>query len=331
MLKKGAKKMKKLKWGILGPGNIARDFAQALNRVNGEVYAVASRSKERAEKFAKENNVKKAYGSYDEIIKDEDIDVVYIATPHSNHYEYIIKSLNNNKHVLCEKAITVNQKELEEALKIARKKNLVLEEAMTLFHMPLYEKVIKKINNEDLGKVNMVQVSFGSFKEYDENNRFFNLDLAGGALLDIGTYALSFARYFLSSMPEEILSTVKKSSTGVDEQSGIILKTKEEEMAVISLAFRSKMPKRGIVSCDNGFITIDNFPRANKATINYLDGTVEGIECGEEEKALDYEVSFMESRINENKDSKSIELTYDVTKIMNKLRKDWEIIYPFEK
>lgn len=323
--------MKKLKWGILGPGNIARDFAQALNRVNGEVYAVASRNKERAEKFARENNVKKAYGSYDEIIKDKDIDVVYIATPHSNHYEYIIKSLNNNKHVLCEKAITVNERELEEALKIAREKNLVLEEAMTLFHMPLYEKVIKKINKEDLGKVNMVQVSFGSFKEYDENNRFFNLDLAGGALLDIGTYALSFARYFLSSMPEEILSTVKKAKTGVDEESGIILKTKEDEIATISLAFRSKMPKRGIVSCDNGFITIDNFPRANKATINYLDGKVEVIECGEEEKALDYEVIFMEERINENKESNSIDLTYDVTKIMNKVRKDWGIVYPFEK
>ncbi|MDU5883507.1 MAG: Gfo/Idh/MocA family oxidoreductase [Clostridium perfringens] len=323
--------MKKLKWGILGPGNIARDFAQALNRVNGEVYAVASRNKERAEKFARENNVKKAYGSYDEIIKDKDIDVVYIATPHSNHYEYIIKSLNNNKHVLCEKAITVNERELEEALKIARENNLVLEEAMTLFHMPLYEKVIKKINKEDLGKVNMVQVSFGSFKEYDENNRFFNLDLAGGALLDIGTYALSFARYFLSSMPEEILSTVKKAKTGVDEESGIILKTKEDEIATISLAFRSKMPKRGIVSCDNGFITIDNFPRANKATINYLDCAVEVIECGEEEKALDYEVIFMEEKINENKESNSIELTYDVTKIMNKVRKDWGIVYPFEK
>lgn len=322
--------MKKLKWGILGPGNIARNFAQALNRVNGEVYAVASRNKERAEKFARENNVKKAYGSYDEIIKDKDIDVVYIATPHSNHYEYIIKSLNNNKHVLCEKAITVNERELEEALKIAREKNLVLEEAMTLFHMPLYEKVIKKINKEDLGKVNMVQVSFGSFKEYDENNRFFNLDLAGGALLDIGTYALSFARYFLSSMPEEILSTVKKAKTGVDEKSGIILKTKEDEIATISLAFRSKMPKRGIVSCDNGFITIDNFPRANKATINYLDGKVEVIECGEEEKALDYEVIFMEERIKENKESNSLELTYDVTKIMNKVRKDWGIFYPFE-
>ncbi len=179
--------------------------------------------------------------------------------------------------------------------------------------------------------MNMVQVSFGSFKEYDENNRFFNLDLAGGALLDIGTYALSFARYFLSSMPEEILSTVKKAKTGVDEESGIILKTKEDEIATISLAFRSKMPKRGIVSCDNGFITIDNFPRANKATINYLDGAVEVIECGEEEKALDYEVIFMEERIKENKESNSIELTYDVTKIMNKVRKDWGIVYPFEK
>lgn len=323
--------MKKLKWGILGPGNIARDFAKALNRVNGEVYAVASRNKERAEKFASENNVKKAYGSYDELINDEEIDVIYIATPHSNHYEYMIKSLNNNKHVLCEKAITVNKKELDEALKIAKENNLVLEEAMTIFHMPLYEKVLNKIKNGELGKVNMIQVSFGSFKEYDENNRFFNINLAGGALLDIGTYALSFARYFLSSMPVEILTTVKKANTGVDEQSGIILKTKEDEMAVISLAFRSKMPKRGIVSCDNGFVTIDDFPRANKATINYLDGKVEVIEEGNTENALDYEILFMENRIRENKKSKSMELTYDVTNIMNNVREQWGIFYPFEK
>lgn len=323
--------MKKLKWGILGPGNIARDFAKALNEVNGEVYAVASRNKERAEKFASENNVKKAYGSYDEMINDEEIDVIYIATPHSNHYEYMIKSLNSNKHVLCEKAITVNKKELDEALKIAKENNLVLEEAMTIFHMPLYEKVLNKIKNGELGKVNMIQVSFGSFKEYDENNRFFNIDLAGGALLDIGTYALSFARYFLSSMPVEILTTAKKANTGVDEQSGIILKTKENEMAVISLAFRSKMPKRGIVSCDNGFVTIDDFPRANKATINYLDGKVEVIEIGDVEKALDYEVIFMEDRIRENEESKSMELTYDVTNIMHNVREQWGIIYPFEK
>lgn len=323
--------MKKINWGILGPGSIACDFAKALNRVNGEVYAVASRNKERANDFAKEYKVQKAYGSYEELIEDEKVDVIYISTPHSNHYEYIIKSLKNNKNVLCEKAITVNKKELEEAIKIANEKNLILEEAMTLFHMPLYEKLLEKINNKDLGKVNMIQVSFGSFKEYDESNRFFNLSLAGGALLDIGTYALSFARYFLSSMPEEILSTVKKAKTKVDEESGIILKTREEEIATIALAFRSKMPKRGVVSCDNGFITVDNFPRANKAQINYLDGKVEVLQYGEEEKALDYEVLFMEERIKEKKASNTLNLTYDVIKIMDKLRKDWEIKYPFEK
>lgn len=323
--------MKKINWGILGPGSIAGEFANALNRVYGEIYAVASRNEERSAKFAKEHGVNISYGSYDELINDENIDAIYISTPHSNHYEYIMKCLENNKHVLCEKAITVSKKELDNALEIANKNNLVLEEAMTIFHMPLYEKLRAKINEKDLGKVNMVQVSFGSFKEYDEKNRFFNMDLAGGALLDIGTYALSFARYFLSSMPNEILTTVKKAGTGVDEQSGIILKNEENEMGVISLAFRSKLPKRGIVACDNGFITVDDFPRANKATINYLDGRVENIEFGEVQNALDYEIKFMEKVILNSENSESSKLTYDVVSIMDNVRKQWGIIYPFEK
>lgn len=323
--------MKKINWGILGPGSIAGEFANALNRVYGEIYAVASRNKERASKFAKEHRVNISYGSYDELINDENIDAIYISTPHSNHYEYIMKCLEKNKHVLCEKAITVSKKELDNALEIANKNNLILEEAMTIFHMPLYEKLRAKINKKDLGKVNMVQVSFGSFKEYDEKNRFFNMDLAGGALLDIGTYALSFARYFLSSMPNEILTTVKKAGTGVDEQSGIILKNEENEIGVISLAFRSKLPKRGIVSCDNGFITVDDFPRANKATINYLDGRVENIEFGDVQNALDYEIKFMEKVILTSENSESSKLTYDVVSIMDNVRKQWGIIYPFEK
>lgn len=323
--------MKKIKWGILGPGSIASEFANALNRVNNEVYAVASRSKERAERFAKEHGVYKAYGSYDDILNDKNVDVVYIATPHSNHYEYIIKSLKNNKHVLCEKAITVSKAELDEALSIAKEKNLILEEAMTIFHMPLYEKLMEKINGGELGKVNMIQVSFGSFKAFDVNNRFFSMDLAGGALLDIGTYALSFSRYFLSSMPNEILTTVKKAETGVDDQSGIILKTENGEMAVVTLAFRSKMPKRGIVSCDKGFITVDDFPRATKATITYLDGKIEEINIGEVQKALDYEVEFMEKSILNLEKTKASELTYDVISIMDNVREQWGIVYPFEK
>ena len=318
--------MKEYKWVSIGCGVIANELANS----GVKLYGVANRSYDKAVAYANKYGVEKVYDNIDDVYKDKDVDIIYISTPHNTHISFLRKAISAGKHVLCEKSITLNSKELEEAVKLAKKNNVVLAEAMTIYHMPIYKELKRRIDNNEFGKLNLIQMNFGSFKEYDENNRFFNLDLAGGALLDIGTYALSFARYFLSSMPEEILSTVKKAKTGVDEKSGIILKTKEDEIATISLAFRSKMPKRGIVSCDNGFITIDNFPRANKATINYLDGAVEVIECGEEEKALDYEVIFMEERIKENKESNSLELTYDVTKIMNKVRKDWGIFYPFE-
>jgi predicted dehydrogenase len=188
-----------LKWAILGPGTIASDFAKAILEVNGCIYAVASRTLEKAQKFAKIFNIPKVYGSYEEMLQDDEINVVYISTPHCNHYEYIIKCLNSNKHVLCEKSITVNGNQLKHVIDLAREKDLVVAEAMTIYHMPLYTRLRQIIGSGKIGKIKMVQVSFGSLKEYDVNNRYFSLDLAGGALLDIGTYALSFARYFLSS------------------------------------------------------------------------------------------------------------------------------------
>ncbi|NYC49592.1 putative dehydrogenase [Clostridium beijerinckii] len=235
--------MNKINWAVLGPGTIAADFAKAINEVNGKIYAVGSRNIEKARDFANKYNIEKAYGDYDEMLKDDNIDVVYIATPHCNHYEYIIKSLNNNKNVFCEKAITVNGKQLKEIVELANEKKLIVAEAMTIYHMPLYKKLRKIVDDGKLGKIKMIQVNFGSLKEYDVTNRFFSPDLAGGALLDIGTYALSFTRYFLSSQPEEILTTVKKFETGVDEQSGIILKNSDDEMAVISLTMRAKTAK----------------------------------------------------------------------------------------
>ncbi|MBM7834231.1 Gfo/Idh/MocA family protein [Clostridium sardiniense] len=322
--------MNNIKWGILGPGTIAADFAGAINEVNGSVYAVGSRRFEKAEEFAKKHNVEKAYGNYEEMLKDEKIDVVYISTPHSNHYEYIIESLKNNKHVFCEKAITVNGDQLKEIVELAEYKNLIVAEAMTIYHMPLYKKLNDMIRDGDLGKLKMIQVSFGSCKENDPTNRFFNKDLAGGALLDIGTYALSFTRYFLSSNPEEVLTTVKKFETGVDEQSGIILKNVEDEMAVITLTMRAKMPKRGIIACENGFITVDDFPRANKATITYLDGRIENVEAGDGMKALIYEVEEMNNCIKNKKKAKALKLSIDVMDIMDEVRKQWGIKYPFE-
>lgn len=323
--------MKKLNWAILGPGLIATEFAQALLNVHGEIYAVGSRTLEKAEAFAKKYQAQKAYGSYDELLADSNVDVVYISTPHCNHYEYIMKSLHQNKHVLCEKAITVSSSELKEITELAATKNLVVSEAMTIYHMPLYEKLKQVVQTGKLGTLKMVNVSFGSCKEYDVTNRFFSPDLAGGALLDIGTYALSFARFFLSAQPHEVLTTVKKFETGVDEQSGIILKNDADEMAVVTLTMRAKMPKRGVVAGDLGFITVDNFPRATRAMITYLDGTTEVVEAGVEAKALEYEILDMENYILNNGGDDVLQLSVDVMDIMTDVRNQWGIKYPFEK
>lgn len=322
--------MNNIKWAILGPGTIAADFAKAIEEVNGSVYAVGSRNIEKAKNFANNVNVQKIYGKYEEMLQDDEIDVVYISTPHCNHYEYIIESLKNNKHVLCEKAITVNGNQLKEIVQLAKEKNLVVAEAMTIYHMPLYKKLHELVDDGKLGKIKMVQVSFGSLKEYDVNNRFFSQDLAGGALLDIGTYALSFTRYFLSSQPQEILTTVKKFETGVDEQSGIILKNDDDEMAVISLTMRAKQPKKGVVAGELGYITVDNFPRADKATITYPDGSVEVIEAGETSKALVYEVEDMHKYILNRNNSDTLKLSVDVMDIMDEVRNQWGIKYSFE-
>lgn len=322
--------MNKMNWAILGPGTIAADFAKAITEVNGNVYAVGSRKLEKAKEFASHNNIKKIYGSYEKMLKDENIDIVYISTPHSNHYEYIMKSLKNNKHVFCEKAITVNGKQLKEITDLANEKNLVVREAMTIYHMPLYKKLRELIDAGKIGKIKMIQVSFGSLKEYDVNNRFFSKDLAGGALLDIGTYALSFTRYFLSSQPQEILTTVNKFETGVDEQSGIILKNADNEMAVISLTMRAKQPKKGVVVGELGYITVDNFPRADKATITYPDGKVEIIEAGDTSKALIYEVEDMNNYVSNKRNMDTLGLSIDVMSLMDEIRNEWGIKYSFE-
>jgi len=322
--------MKKLNWAILGPGTIAADFAGALQDIHGSIYAVGSRTLEKAAKFAKKYNISKAYGSYEKMLHDDNIDVVYIATPHSNHYEYIMKCLENNKHVFCEKAITVSSDQLLEAVSLAEEKKLVLAEAMTIYHMPLYKELHHRIASGCIGKLKMVNVLFGRSKEDDPSNRFFNMELAGGALLDIGTYALSFARSFLSSQPHEILTTVNKYSTGADEQSGIILKNKEDEMAVVTLAMRARTQKLGIVAGDNGYIMVPDFPRADKATIHYLDGTQETVEAGESSKALHYEIKDMERFVAEKEKKSTLPLTVDVMEIMTDVRNQWGIRYPFE-
>lgn len=321
----------KLNWGLVGTGWIAHEMAHALNSVHGEIYGVCSISLEEAEKFAKECGVKHAYKNMEEMFADPEIDIVYVATPHNSHYEIMKKALEAGKNCFVEKSITVNSAQLEECVKIADEKNLVICDGVTLFHMPLYAKLRKMVKDGAIGEVKMIQVNFGSCKEYDVKNRFFSKELAGGALLDIGVYACSFVRSFMKEKPDVVLTTANYFETGVDETSGILLKNPEGEMGVISLTMRAKQPKRGLIAGEKGYIEIYNFPRADRATIVWTeDGRKEEITAGNSDQALEYEVKDMEDYIRSQNGQENLNMVRDVMSTLTAIRDQWGMKYPFE-
>lgn len=318
-------------WGIVGSGWIAHDMADALDQEKIKVYGISSGHYESALKFSKEYEIKHVFSSYQEMFKDENIDIVYIATPHNTHYEIMKDALLSGKHVFCEKAITLNSEQLEECIQISKEKKLVIMDGVTLFHMPLFKLLKERIQSKELGAVKMIQVNFGSFKEYNAKNRFFNPNLAGGALLDIGVYAVSFVRFFMQSSPNEVLTTMIPFETGVDETSGILLKNEEQEMATVSLTMRAKQPKRGLIACENGYIEIYNFPRANQATITYTtDGHTETVTCAESELALNYEIRDMEEYVTCLNHEQNLQYILDVMDILSEVRRQWGMVYPNE-
>ena len=323
---------KDLNWAVLGTGVIANEMAQALQKMGKTMYAVANRTHEKAVVFAEKYGIAKVYDSIDEVFVDEKVDIIYITTPHNTHYEFMKAALEHGKHILVEKSITLNSRELDEIISLADEKQLIVAEAMTIWHMPLYKKLWEIIRNGDLGKVQMITINFGSFKEYNMENRFFNMNLAGGAMLDIGVYALSIVRSFMDKKPEEIVSQRKVSPTGSDEQATILLKNESDQMAAVALSMHSKQPKRAMISCEKGYIEIMEFPRAEKATI--VDAETGGkteIGCGCTADALQYELTDMEQAVSrQNADDMKLAFSKDVMDIMTKIRKGWNMKYPGE-
>lgn len=349
---------KNLKWAVLGCGVIANEMAQALDKMGKHLYAVGNRTHEKAAAFAQKYHVEKVYEDFHEMFHDPDVDVIYITTPHNTHIEFAREALLNGKHVLCEKSVMLNSRELEEAIALAKQNHVIFAEAMTIWHMPLYKKLWKLLetghpgncvkdnitqsqNMEEcaesdippLGRVQMIQLNFGSFKEYDMTNRFFNMNLAGGALLDIGVYALSLARSFMESQPNQVLSQVKYAPTGADEQAGILLMNENGQMATLALSLHSKQPKRAVISCENGYIEIMEYPRADRAVIVEAEsGKVHEITAGATANALQYEMTDMEDAIlNGNVAAMRLSDTRDVMEIMTRLRKEWGMKYPGEE
>lgn len=313
--------MKTYNWAVLGCGTIANELAQAMAKEGRTLYGVANRTYENGVKFAEKYKVSKVYSSIEEIFLDDSVDIIYLSTPHNTHISYLREALKHGKHVLCEKSITLNGAELAKAQKLAIDHQVILAEAMTLYHMPIYKELRKRMERGDLGGLRMVQMNFGSYKEYDMNNRFFNPSLAGGALLDIGVYALAFIRWFMSERPDNVVSQVKLAPSGVDEQAGILLMNPAGEMAAATLSLHAKQPKRGMAAFERAYVEIYDYPRAEKAVITYTeDNQQEIIELGKTSDALVYEIRDMEQAVSGCGNEMYLEYTRDVMDIMTEIR-----------
>lgn len=322
-----------LNWAVLGTGVIANEMAAGLQQMGKSLYAVGNRTYSKAVAFAEKYGIKKVYNTIDEMFTDEKVDIIYITSPHNTHYAFMKKALENGKHLLVEKSITLNSGELEEMAALAAGKNLVLAEAMTIWHMPLYKELWRIVGSGELGRVQMITVNFGSFKEYNMENRFFNRNLAGGAMLDIGVYALSIVRSFMEEQPDRVVSQWLPAPTGVDEQATILLQNCRGQMATVALTMHSKQPKRAMISCEKGYIEIMEYPRADKAVItDAATGERREISAGETAKALFYELTDMEKAVTSG-DAAHMKLGFsrDVMDIMTSLRNEWGLRYPEEE
>lgn len=324
--------MKNINWAVLGTGVIANEMAVALQKNGKSIYAVDNRTHKKAVTFAEKYGIGKVYDDFNDMFTDPNVDVVYITTPHNTHIEFMKKAIANGKHILVEKSITLNSSELEEALTLAEEKSVIVAEAMTIYHMPIYKKLNEILASGKLGRVNLITTNFGSFKDYNMKNRFFNRSLAGGAMLDIGVYSLSFIRWFFASKPNSVLSQMKKAPTGVDEQASMLLTNKEGQMATVMLSLHSKQPKRGVVSCEKGYIEIMEYPRAWEATITYAEsGKTETVSAGKNEDALAYELEDMEKAILGEANDMRLDYTKDVMDIMTDFRRNFDLTYPEEE
>ncbi len=325
--------MNRYRWGFIGTGTIANEMAQAITGHGGSVYAAAGRNYERTLKFTEKYGIPCAYQTTEELLADPNVEIVYIASHNQTHYALAASALERDKHVLIEKPITLNSRELNGLIGLASTRKLIVAEAMTVWHMPLYRELATRIGKgKKMGRVQMINACFGSLKEYDMKNRYFSPAYAGGALLDIGGYALSAIRLFLTERPNEIYSQWVPSPARTDERETVILKNCAGEMAAATISLHSKQPKRVTVSCDNGYVEIWNYPRADHASVVYTDtGEKEELVCGNTDDALFYEFCDMENAVSAGDPSiMKVGSTRDVMDIMSQLRRSWGMCYPGE-
>ena len=246
----------KIRWGILGCGRIARKFAADLRLVaDAELTAIASRNKETLEQFAKDFPCKHLHNSYEALAANDEVDVIYVATPHSHHYEHTMLCLNHNKAVLCEKAFAINSRQASEMIKTAKERKIFLMEALWTKFLPHFKKLQELLEQKALGDIKSVLANFG-FKTSDTSpQRLFDPLLGGGSLLDIGIYNV-FITISVLGKPDSIEATMIPSSTGIDEQIAVLFKYNNGAMAQLFSSFTTNLPIQAEINGTEGCITL---------------------------------------------------------------------------
>ena len=311
---------------ILGAGRIACTMARTVNGMEDvNLYAVASRSLERAEAFAKEYNIGKAYGSYEEMLQDENVDLVYIATPHSHHCEQIKLCADYGKPVLCEKAFTVTAKEAEEALAYAKEKDVLVSEAMWVRYMPMTKTLKDILASGKIGEVVGLTANLGYAVMGKE--RIVRPELGGGALLDLGVYTLNFATTVLGDDVKKIDSTVVKHDTGIDKNLFMNLTYENGAVAGLFNTVQTITDRKGVIYGTKGYIFVDNINNYEAFHIyNQQHELIETIERPQQITGFEYQVSACKRALEEGKlecEEMPHAHTIKIMQIIEDVRKVW--------
>ena len=324
---------KTIRWGIIGTGVIAKKFAAGLTAVSdAELVAVASRSRKTADAFGDLTHVKKRYDNYESLARDPDVDVVYIATPHSLHKENTLMCLRAGKSVLCEKPFAINAREAAEMIGLARERHLFLMEAMWTRFFPLMTKVREMIASGAIGEVRMLMADFG-YRSDDLKNWVFDPNYGGGGLLDVGIYPLSLSHWIFGT-PNRIVSMADLGKTGVDEQSAALLGYEDGRIALIASGSRTATPHVAYLLGTKGRIHIHApWWRPKTLTLSLNGGADEVMQISYQGNGYNYEAEEVARCLREGRiesEVMSLDETLSIMKTMDSIRDQWKLKFPME-
>ncbi len=326
--------MSKIRWGILATGNIAHSVTQDLLKAeHSEVLAVASRSQERSDAFAKTYQIKKSYADYESLFTDDDIDIIYIATPHHAHWPNLVRAIEFGKHVLCEKPLTLNEKQAAECFALAAQKNVFLMEALWMRFFPALHQVESWLKEGLVGQVRSYQASFCFDLPYDPEHRLFNPNLAGGALLDLGIYPLSLATW-LFGKPDSINGTAELSDAGIDLSNHFVLEYPEGLTADCYSSTQREEPMTALIKGDKGEIRIDAPFFCPTSVSLWREGDcIQVIDIPHNGNGYGYEIAEVEACLLANKTKSDLHTPLQTLlnlRLMDQLRAKWQLTYPQE-